>query len=717
MLRNISLKKRQLIKDTNKPLFSYLDEAVSISGNRSIVRRTLFTLLTCGIFVLLRVTVPPVIGGYSEFILGLPTVFIVAWFAGLGPAIFTICLTFLSFLFFTPNSELSLNNFQTNLRLFLYIVESIFITGIIHLKDTAHVKMQRQAAHQAVIAALGQFGMEQNSIQLLLGRSLRAVQQTLAVDYSTFWEIEPNENQLRMISGHGWNGNSRRARLSTMSISHLRNSFEQRKPIIFSKNRKLLSESDKTFFDNNNIISGVTIPLVGSSQIYGALAVYNKHNRTFTKDEINFLKSVGNVLLTTIERQNTHRALQLIANTSDVLTRFLEPRKALTSVIQTLVPEFADVSEIYVRHKGGRTELIEVAAIKKEKKKILQLIAEKYPPHIATKRPSAKVFKEGKAYLVKQLDKNWEDKVAIDEEHKKYLKKLQLHSLIVVPLKNGKETVGVLTFGLSEQNTYYSEKDLIIAKEIAGRVAIALENSRLYQEVSDAVQARDEFLSIASHELKTPLTSMLLQLQSVLHSIKNESLATLSIDKNITLLESTINQSKRLTKLVNDLLNISLITTGKMSLEKEKIDLKPIVEDVVSRMSEQAATVGSTISLTTGKSIKGMYDKVRIEQVIINLITNAIKYGGGKPIDVKLTNSNSVATLIVEDHGMGIAEDKQKLIFERFERGDVKRSQKGLGVGLYMVNSIVKAHGGHINVYSTPKKGSRFLVELPAFKN
>lgn len=315
--------------------------------------------------------------------------------------------------------------------------------------------------------------------------------------------------------------------------------------------------------------------------------------------------------------------------------------------------------------------------------------------------------------FIAHITSKWEEEVATDEQHWRLQRSLKLQSVIAIPLRIRSRIIGVATFGTFQKGRILRERDFRIAKEIAERIAVAIDNAMLYQEIREAVKARDEFLSIASHELKTPLTSMLLQLQSVLYNIKNQSLATFSIERTMQMLESTINQSKRLGKLVNDLLNYSLISTGRLQLEKEKTKLEKIVSDVVSRFTEQAKRTSTPINLVVENSVTGNWDRVRLEQVVTNLLTNAIKYGEGKPVEVLVRDSEDHALLIVRDHGIGIPQDQQSKVFDRFERGSVKGGYKGLGVGLYIVNQIVQAHGGKISLASKPKEGTTFTVELP----
>lgn len=234
-----------------------------------------------------------------------------------------------------------------------------------------------------------------------------------------------------------------------------------------------------------------------------------------------------------------------------------------------------------------------------------------------------------------------------------------------------------------------------------------------YETAQKEIKARDQFLAIASHELKTPVTSMLLQVQSAIHNIRNVSLANFSVANLLKMLEGTEQQSQRLSKMVNDLLNLSLITTGKMDLEPEEMDLSATAKDVAENFSEKLRKENNTIEVLAEKPVIGLWDKVRITQAITNLISNAIKYGGNKPIIVKVTHSHDKAKLIVQDHGIGISNDQQKRIFERFERAVSSKDYQGLGVGLYITNQIAQAHNGRITVESKLNNGASFILELP----
>ncbi|HSW96243.1 MAG TPA: HAMP domain-containing sensor histidine kinase [Candidatus Saccharimonadales bacterium] len=251
-------------------------------------------------------------------------------------------------------------------------------------------------------------------------------------------------------------------------------------------------------------------------------------------------------------------------------------------------------------------------------------------------------------------------------------------------------------------------------KEQAERF-LELENK--YAQAQEEIQSRDEFLSVASHELKTPLTSMLLQIQTALHNIRSVSLAQFSVEHLLKMLESAENQTKRLSRMINDLLNVSLITTGKMDLELEELDLEEVVKNVLEDFSQKLEKENYEVIIHTTEPVIGQWDKVRIEQAISNLISNAIKYGRRKPIEITLAKRETMGRLVMKDQGIGIPATDAKRIFALFQRAVSPNDYKGLGVGLYITNQIIKAHGGKISVSSKEGKGSTFTIELPLKKS
>lgn len=235
-----------------------------------------------------------------------------------------------------------------------------------------------------------------------------------------------------------------------------------------------------------------------------------------------------------------------------------------------------------------------------------------------------------------------------------------------------------------------------------------------YIKAREEIKARDEFLTITSHELKTPLTSMLLKLHHMINNVRNVSLANFSVPELMKVLENAEHQVKLLTTMINDLLNVSLISTGRMNLHLEAVNLVEVVKKVKENFSEILDNNHCKLKINAKAQVVGFWDKSRIEQVITNLLSNAIKYGENKPIEIEVTGSSGMAKLIIRDQGIGIVPEKQKIIFNRFTRiAPANIEKKGLGVGLYIANQIVNIHNGRVKIFSIPNKGSTFTVELP----
>ncbi len=243
---------------------------------------------------------------------------------------------------------------------------------------------------------------------------------------------------------------------------------------------------------------------------------------------------------------------------------------------------------------------------------------------------------------------------------------------------------------------------------------MALDSSRLYMAAQVAVRLRDEFLSIASHELKTPLTPLKLQTQALLRTLTAPGEWTSEQQSRILrMIQSSDRQLDRLAKLVEEMLDIARITNGKLSLELERFNVSALIKEVLDRFSDQVKPSENLVRLEIPDELWVTLDRIRVEQVIVNLLTNALKYGNNQPISISAEAAGDFMSLRFIDHGIGIAKEDQKRIFDRYERAAAPGHVSGLGLGLYIVSQIVRAHGGAISIQSEVGKGSVFTVKLP----
>ncbi|MCK6548191.1 PAS domain S-box protein [Myxococcota bacterium] len=226
-----------------------------------------------------------------------------------------------------------------------------------------------------------------------------------------------------------------------------------------------------------------------------------------------------------------------------------------------------------------------------------------------------------------------------------------------------------------------------------------------------AVAHRDEFLSVAAHELRTPLTALSLQLEGIRRILAKE--VEPAGGRATARLDTAIRQSDRLGALIESLLNVSRIAAGHFRLEAERFDLGALVHEVVERVADLAVRAGCALRFERSGDLEGTWDRSRLDQVVMNLLTNAIKYGPGKPIEVSVAGREATVEIVVHDRGIGLSDADRVRIFDRFERAVSSTHYGGLGLGLYIAREIVHAHGGTVDVESALGEGATFVVRLP----
>ncbi|HQR29597.1 MAG TPA: PAS domain-containing sensor histidine kinase [Anaeromyxobacteraceae bacterium] len=233
----------------------------------------------------------------------------------------------------------------------------------------------------------------------------------------------------------------------------------------------------------------------------------------------------------------------------------------------------------------------------------------------------------------------------------------------------------------------------------------------LYRQAQEEVRARDEFLSVASHELRTPVTALGVQLQ-MLQRVVERTGSPAAVRERVGALAL---QGRRLAGLVEALLDLSRIRLGRMELSRELVDLAQLAREVASPyQADLDLARGSSVRVIAAGPVEAPVDRVRIEQVLANLLANAVKFGEGRPIEIRVARQGAEARIAVADHGMGFEAAERERIFGRFERAAPAQHHPGLGLGLYVAREIVEAHGGRIRAEGEPGKGATFHVELPA---
>ena len=285
-------------------------------------------------------------------------------------------------------------------------------------------------------------------------------------------------------------------------------------------------------------------------------------------------------------------------------------------------------------------------------------------------------------------------------------------ALLLAPLTVHGRILGTLTFGCDTPARNLTTFDASFAEDLAHRCAFAIENALLFEETQQAVRARDDFLSVASHELRTPLTPLSIQLQRLVGT-RTRPPANLTVERTREILQRADRHVQRLATLIDNLLDVSRVTSGRFTLDLAEADMCEVVRDVAARHIEDLSNAGSKLQLNLPAHARGFWDRSRLDQVITNLLTNAIKYGGGKDIEISIEVKQGRTLVSVRDHGIGVPPEKRANIFERFERAVSTRDYAGLGLGLFIARQILEAHGGTIHVQSDVGVGSCFVIDIP----
>lgn len=246
----------------------------------------------------------------------------------------------------------------------------------------------------------------------------------------------------------------------------------------------------------------------------------------------------------------------------------------------------------------------------------------------------------------------------------------------------------------------------------------ALEQSRrdlraTQAELERAVQMRDDFMSMVAHELRTPLNTLFLETQMRGMQLDKGNLAAFSEENLRKMVARDGRQIQSMIRLINDMVDVSRIRSGKLSIRPAETELAALLTRIVSDLAQRTEAAGGTIELDAPNEVAGVWDEFRVEQIIINLLTNALRYGGSKPVTITLKRRDDWAEIVVRDQGVGISAEDQLRIFKPFERAGTKDVREGLGLGLYIARQLAESHGGTLDVDSAPDQGAAFRLALP----
>jgi PAS domain S-box-containing protein len=411
------------------------------------------------------------------------------------------------------------------------------------------------------------------------------------------------------------------------------------------------------------------------------------------------------------ERQESEERLRFLTEAGALLSASLDYEATLASVAHLTVPALADNCAVDLVDEETGLRRVVVEAADPQRTELLRDLHRRYPPDPRS-LGITQVLESGRPRLVPQVDDTLRVAGARDAAHANLLRAAGTTSYMVVPFLVRGRVIGTLALIMAESGRHYGPADLALAEALAARAALAVDNARLYQEAQAAIGTRDQFLSIASHELKTPLTSLLMAAQLIQRRTAREGTLGPRDQRALTVV---VNQASRLNRMVLSLLDLSRIESGQLSIEPGEVDLSALVrslqEEVAPSLEQHTLEVEAP---TAPVLVRG--DALRLEQVLQNLVQNAVRYSpAGGPITVRLAVQDGEARVSVTDRGIGIPAHALPNLGGRFYRApNVDQHQiSGLGIGLYVVREIVALHGGRVDVTSTEGEGSTFTICLP----
>ncbi len=435
------------------------------------------------------------------------------------------------------------------------------------------------------------------------------------------------------------------------------------------------------------------------------------------------------------ELKRGEQALRFLAGAGVALSTSLDYDATLRRVARLAVPAIADWCVIdLVDEDGSRLRRVAVWHRDPAKRELAAQLEERYPSDLDAEGGVGHVIRTRQPIMVSELTDEQAAAAAsasgYGEEYASLIRGLGLRSYIIVPLSAGERTVGAITLVAAESGRRFGPQELTIAELLARRAALAVENSRLYQEAEAAIATRDSFLAMAAHELLTPLAVVRGYSQGLVRLVERRSAEPASGVETITieadrLLRGAHNvdaSAERLTRLIHELLDISRLQQGALELERSAVDLRDLIGGVIDSARGQQAEgrypAGIRVSASLPETpIVGTWDGSRLEHVLFNVIDNAMKFSLPEAeIAVEVTAADDIASISVLDHGIGIPADQLESIFEPFGRASnvAGAGFPGFGMGLAIGREIVQRHGGSIVAESEgPGRGARMTLQLP----
>jgi len=410
------------------------------------------------------------------------------------------------------------------------------------------------------------------------------------------------------------------------------------------------------------------------------------------------------------ERAGSAQRWQFLANASTALGSSLDVDQVLRTIARLSVPALADWCTVDMLEPDGSVRRVAVTHADPTKRDLVDMAAT-YPPDPQGKHPRTAVLRTGRSMLFAEFPEESLSEIAADERHLAALRSLAYRSAMIVAIKARGRTLGALTFATAESDRRYGPDDLALVGDLAHRAALAVDNARLYAEAQEANRVKDEFLATVSHELRTPLSSMM----NWIALLRQGKIGPEQVSRGLEVLQRSGEAQAR---LIDDILDVSRIVSGRLRLQPQPVEVSAVVRDAVDTVRPAADAKRVRLEIVDDAvGVRVLGDPARLQQVAWNLLANGVKFTpeGGR-VTVLVERKPQEARIVISDTGEGIAPEFLPFVFDRFRQAErvANRRHSGLGLGLAIVKHLVEAHGGSVEAQSEGRgSGATFCVRLP----
>jgi signal transduction histidine kinase/DNA-binding response OmpR family regulator len=415
------------------------------------------------------------------------------------------------------------------------------------------------------------------------------------------------------------------------------------------------------------------------------------------------------VAVATATLQEQAARLRLLDAAGAALASSLDYEVTLELVVRLPLPSLADWCSVDVVDEDGTARGLAAAHADQARTVQVRELQRRFPPDPSGRQPVSEVLRTARSVLLTKISQEELRATSRNAEHLALRRALGFESIMVVPLSGRGRLLGAMTLVRGSAGPNYNAHDLDLAEALAGRCAMAIDNARLYAEARRALRTRDEFLSVAAHELKTPLTAVVATAQLLLRYLDmNEQYPVVRLRDRLTIIDD---HSRKLARLVDQVLDVSRLERGDFQLTYEDTDVAHLVRETIRRAELRSEQ--HRVELRAPPSLSALIDPGRIRQVLENLLDNALRYSSGATVTVEVHAPSESVEIVVHDHGPGIPPDKRGRLFERFYRAHDRDYASGLGLGLSIAREIIQRHRGELTVEYPSEGGMRFVARIP----